>query len=112
MGKKVVGAAASNDHTAVWTEAGELFTFGSGLSGRLGHGGEENVLAPRLVDALAGLNVIGASAGVTHTVVWTEEEDVFTFGSGKHGKLGHGGEEGALVPKLVDAPDFRPNFKG
>jgi len=27
-GKKVVGAAAGGHHTAVWTEAGELFTFG------------------------------------------------------------------------------------
>jgi len=26
--KNVVGAAAGNYHTAVWTEAGELFTFG------------------------------------------------------------------------------------
>jgi hypothetical protein len=29
-GKKVVGAAAGFEHTAVWTEAGELFTFGYG----------------------------------------------------------------------------------
>ena len=26
--KKVVGAAAGKYHTVVWTEAGELFTFG------------------------------------------------------------------------------------
>jgi len=33
VGKKVVGAAASADHTAVWTDAGEVFTFGRGLYG-------------------------------------------------------------------------------
>ena len=37
-------------------------------------------LVPRLVEALAGKKVIGASAGYDHTVVWTEEKEPFTFG--------------------------------
>ena len=36
-GKKVVGAAAGGSHTAVWTDTGELFTFGEGFLERLGH---------------------------------------------------------------------------
>jgi alpha-tubulin suppressor-like RCC1 family protein len=50
--KKVIGAAAGGDHTAVWTETGELFTFGNGYSGQLGHGREEEELVPRLVATL------------------------------------------------------------
>jgi len=38
-------------HTAVWTEEGELVTLGCGLYGMLGHGGKENELVPRLVEA-------------------------------------------------------------
>jgi hypothetical protein len=34
-GKKVVGATSGHWHTSVWTEAGELFSFGGGNSGRL-----------------------------------------------------------------------------
>ena len=34
--KKVVSAAASDSHTAVWTDAGDLFTFGNGGSGNAG----------------------------------------------------------------------------
>jgi len=49
VGKKVVGAAAGEIHTAMWTEAGEIFTFGKGYSRSLGHGGEQDELAPRLV---------------------------------------------------------------
>jgi alpha-tubulin suppressor-like RCC1 family protein len=48
-GKKVVGVAAGCNLTVTWTDAGELFTFGCGGSGKLGHGEEENV--PRLVEA-------------------------------------------------------------
>jgi len=152
-GKNVIGAAASEYHTAVWTDdtagrglgaggascmygppggnvqtipfaggtLGGLFlsTFGGGgeasliplgegpacTCGKLGrrHGREENESVPRLVEALAGKNVIGASAGDDHTAVWTDERELFTFGAGYQGRLGHGEEEDASALRLVEA---------
>ena len=103
-GKKVIGAAAGGMHTVVWTEAGELFTFGHGLDGRLGHhGGTRDELAPRLVERLAGKKVVGAAAGTCHTAVWTEEGELFTFGHGRDGRLGHGGQNTEYAPRLVQA---------
>jgi len=81
-GKNVVGAAAGVKHTAVWTE-GELFTFGNGGYGRLGHGGTQIELVPRLVEALAGKMVIGAAAGDYQTAAWTDAGELFTFEEGK-----------------------------
>jgi len=60
-GKKVVGVAAGGFHTAAWTETGDLFTFGVGYTGQLGHGGGEAKLIPRLVEAVSGKKVIGAT---------------------------------------------------
>ena len=37
---------------------------------------------PRLVEALVGVNVVGAVAGDLHTVVWTDEGQAYSFGSG------------------------------
>ena len=85
----------------VWTEGGEVYTFGSGEQGRLGHGGTERELVPRVVEALAGKKVVGAAAGVRHTVVWTEGGEVSTFGHRCYGALGHEGEEIELVPRVV-----------
>jgi len=71
---KVVGAAAGAAHTAVWTDTGELFTFGAGQIGKLGHGGEEDELAPRLVEALVGKKAGERAACVKREwrdVVWT-----------------------------------------
>ena len=102
-GQKVVGAAAGYEHTVVWTEGGEVYTFGYGGWGRLGHGGEEHELVPRVVEAVAGKKVVGASAGVDHTVLWTEGGEVYTFGDGGYGELGHGGKGDELVPRVVEA---------
>jgi len=103
VGKKVIGASAGDSHTAVWTQEGELFTFGFGVQGALGHGGHhQDESVPRLVEALAGKKVIGAAAGHLYSVVWTEEGELFTFGDGDYGKLGHGGQQHELVPRLVE----------
>ena len=88
--------------TAVCTAEG-VFTFGVGVYGRLGHGGEEDEIVPRLVEALAVKKVIGTAAGERHTVVWTEEGELFTFGNGNHGPLGHGRAQHESVPRLVEA---------
>ena len=50
-GGAVLMAACGRAHTAVLTEGGGVYTFGRGESGQLGHGDEENQLAPRRVPA-------------------------------------------------------------
>jgi len=76
VGKKVISATAATRDTAVWTDKGELFTFGyDGSYAQLGHGGEETVGTggkqyqgvPRLIKALAGEHVVGAAAKVIDT---------------------------------------------
>ena len=98
----MVGASAGPGHTAVWTDVGELFTFGLGDLGQLGHGGEENERVPRLVDALTGHKVVGASAGAIYTAVWTDVGELYTFGCGYAGRLGHGGEGHAILFQDTD----------
>jgi len=68
-----------------------VFSFGGGRGEdgdelempELGHGeGVNSVLVPQMIKALAGKKVIGAAAGGHHTVVRTEEGELFTFGDG------------------------------
>jgi len=89
VGKKAIGASTGYaQHTAAWTEEGELFTFGKGEHGQLGHGGTQNELVPRLVQALLRKKVVGTAAGGRHIAVWTEDGDIFTFGAARLGQLG------------------------
>jgi len=77
-------------HIATWTANGELFTFGDWRSGKLCHGVTEEEHVPRLVAGLAEKKVVGAVAGMSHTAVWTDGGEIFTFGNGQYGRLGHG----------------------
>ena len=66
-GDAVLMVACGGSHSASVTEGGGVYTFGGGDCGQLGHGDEENQLAPRRVPA-AGFNgervVMVAAGGV------------------------------------------------
>ena len=56
-----------------YTDACDLYTWGNGSTGMLGHGenAEENV--PKVVEALQSKDVMKISCGTTHTVVLTSK---------------------------------------
>lgn len=102
-------------HTAVVTSAGQLYTFGDGTFGVLGHGNRESLSIPREVESLKGLRTVRAACGVWHTAAVVEiivgtpsssncsSGKVFTWGDGDKGRLGHGDKGPRLVPTCVAA---------
>ncbi|KAE8663214.1 Regulator of chromosome condensation (RCC1) family with FYVE zinc finger domain [Hibiscus syriacus] len=103
-------------HTALLTSGGELFTFGDGYFGALGHGDRSSTTVLRKVETLSRLRTTRVSCGSWHTaaVVVTESSDdgcpdsssstkLFTWGDGDKGELGHGNREPRLSPQSVDA---------
>ncbi|KAM0947826.1 putative chromatin regulator PHD family [Dioscorea sansibarensis] len=108
-------------HTAIVTSSGQLFTFGDGTFGVLGHGDRSSVSVPREVGSLKGLRTVRAACGVWHTAAVVEvlagnsgsshcsSGKLFTWGDGDKGRLGHGNKESKLVPTCVAAL-VEPNF--
>ncbi|XP_071733808.1 PH, RCC1 and FYVE domains-containing protein 1-like isoform X2 [Rutidosis leptorrhynchoides] len=108
-------------HTAVVTSAGQLFTFGDGTFGVLGHGDRKSISRPKEVESLKGLRTVRAACGVWHTAAVVEvmvgnssssncsSGKLFTWGDGDKGRLGHGDKETKLVPTCVAAL-VDPNF--
>ncbi|XP_022756157.1 PH, RCC1 and FYVE domains-containing protein 1-like isoform X2 [Durio zibethinus] len=100
-------------HTAVVTSAGQLFTFGDGTFGVLGHGDRNSVSIPREVESLKGFRTVRAACGVWHTAAVVEvmvgnsssnncsSGKLFTWGDGDKGRLGHGDKDTKLVPTCV-----------
>mmetsp|Transcript_15912 Transcript_15912/g.25810 ORF Transcript_15912/g.25810 Transcript_15912/m.25810 type:complete len:606 (+) Transcript_15912:105-1922(+) len=102
-GKRVVQLSACGFHTGCLTADGELYTWGEGKFGRLGHGAERNCHSPRLVETLLGKKPRQVSCGGFHTAVVTEDGRLYTFGGGEHGQLGHNDRVNKVKPTLVQA---------
>mmetsp|Transcript_12295 Transcript_12295/g.23892 ORF Transcript_12295/g.23892 Transcript_12295/m.23892 type:complete len:561 (-) Transcript_12295:219-1901(-) len=100
--RRIVQIACGGFHTAAITDKGELFTWGGGEHGQLGHGNKENYQRPTRVKALTKSNILQVTCGWSHTVVLDNEGCVWTFGNGDHGKLGHGDTEKVIVPQKVE----------
>ncbi|NWT28992.1 RPGR regulator, partial [Cardinalis cardinalis] len=71
----------------------DVYTFGLGQYGQLGHGTfvfESSV--PKPVKRLKRHKICNIACGENHTAVIAENGLLFTFGDGRHGKLGFGEE--------------------
>ena len=103
--KKVVFIATSTigEHIACIIENGDTYTWGVGQDGRLGHGDETTHTTPKLVDGLVGMKAKEVACGMAHTLVYTEDGRVYSFGCGEYGQLGHCDFEKKLTPTLVEA---------
>jgi alpha-tubulin suppressor-like RCC1 family protein len=98
---KIVRVACGAQHSLGITEGGELYTWGSGEDGRLGHGDMRDRSVPRKVMSLLRHRVVQASCGGAHTAVLTESCALFTFGRGRNGRLGLGDNKWRDTPHEV-----------
>uniref|UniRef100_A0A669PLV0 Retinitis pigmentosa GTPase regulator n=1 Tax=Phasianus colchicus TaxID=9054 RepID=A0A669PLV0_PHACC len=90
--EKVNKVACGGEHTVVLTETG-VYTFGLGQYGQLGHGTLLfKTSVPKSVKHLRKCKIHNITCGESHTAVIAENGLMFTFGDGRHGKLGLGEE--------------------
>uniref|UniRef100_A0A5B6ZSI6 FYVE-type domain-containing protein n=1 Tax=Davidia involucrata TaxID=16924 RepID=A0A5B6ZSI6_DAVIN len=95
--------ACGGRHAVLVTKQGEIFSWGEESGGRLGHGVEEDVSYPKLINTLSGMNIELVACGEYHTCALTLSGDLYTWGDGSHnsGLLGHGSEASHWIPKKV-----------
>ncbi len=101
----VVEVSAGDQYSIVVTEEGKVYTFGIngdrqlGQSNELETGGmQESDCAILKVDIE---KVERVSAGYTHTNVYTEDGDVYTWGNGENGQLGNSDNSSYWEAQLV-----------
>ncbi|XP_034538361.1 probable E3 ubiquitin-protein ligase HERC4 [Notolabrus celidotus] len=87
--QRVIFISCGEDHTAVLTKEGGVFTFGAGGYGQLGHNSTNHEINPRKVFELMGNVVTQISCGRQHTLAFTPaSEKMDSFGLGGNGQLG------------------------
>ncbi|XP_028835264.1 retinitis pigmentosa GTPase regulator b isoform X2 [Denticeps clupeoides] len=94
--------SCGDEHTALITENGKLFMFGSNNWGQLGLGTKATVNKPTCVKALKSEKVKLAACGRNHTIIYTTQGNVYAAGGNNEGQLGLGNSEERNYFELVD----------
>jgi len=56
---------------------------------------------PRVIDSLRGKEITDIAAGGAHSACITSASELYTWGKGRYGRLGHGDSDDQTRPKLV-----------
>ena len=73
-GKFVVKVACGWSHSMALTSEGRLYTWGSGVNGKLGHGSELNSGVPSVVESLLGYKVVHIASKNAHSVALVDSK--------------------------------------
>mmetsp|Transcript_16816 Transcript_16816/g.55825 ORF Transcript_16816/g.55825 Transcript_16816/m.55825 type:complete len:1970 (-) Transcript_16816:70-5979(-) len=96
----IVGIAAGYYHSLALNDTGKIFSWGSGSWGKLGIGSDANAESPRFVASLQNSKVVHIACGAHHTAAITTVGDVWTWGKGLRGQLGHKSVKEEFSPRL------------
>uniref|UniRef100_A0A1J3EEK1 Putative E3 ubiquitin-protein ligase HERC1 n=3 Tax=Noccaea caerulescens TaxID=107243 RepID=A0A1J3EEK1_NOCCA len=95
--------ACGHSLTVGLTTSGQVLTMGSTVYGQLGNLQTDGKLPCLVEDKLASEFVEEISCGAYHVAALTSRNEVYTWGKGANGRLGHGDLEDRKVPTLVEA---------
>ncbi|GAM24762.1 hypothetical protein SAMD00019534_079370 [Acytostelium subglobosum LB1] len=90
--------AAGMQHSLVLSKYGELYTFGCGTYGRLGHGNELPAFSPKPVGSLVGKHIVNMAAGLMHSAAIDNRGQLYTWGWNRYGQLGIGSVKKHTLP--------------
>ena len=102
----VAGVACGTWHTVALGANGRLYTCGREAHGLLGSGSQAKangaVMGEVTTLSSAGVVIVQVSCGDYHTAALSSKGEVYTWGLGSHGRLGHGGERSENTPRVVE----------
>ena len=83
------------------SKTGVVWTWGKGDYYRLGHGADQHVRKPTLVESLRGKKIIHVAVGALHCLAVTDTGQVFAWGDNDHGQQGNSSTTVNKKPALV-----------
>ena len=112
-GLRIIQIDCGERHCAALDQNGDLYTWGNVSAqynkGQLGHGTAKKVDQPTRVKDLESQRVVRVACGGYHTIVLTQDNKLFGFGSNQSGECGTGKPQDIFKPTLIDIPPKKKN---
>ncbi|PIA47632.1 hypothetical protein AQUCO_01400330v1 [Aquilegia coerulea] len=103
-GHQIVSLTCGADHTTAYSDSSlQVYSWGWGDFGRLGHGNSSDVFTPQPVKALQGIRIRQIACGDSHCLAVTMDGEVQSWGRNQNGQLGLGTTEDSLLPQKIQA---------
>ncbi|KAM9982065.1 hypothetical protein ACTFIY_004358 [Dictyostelium cf. discoideum] len=99
--EEVVDVGGGWAFSAAVTKSGRLYTWGFNEKGQLGLGNRWFHSTPQLVKTLIDVNIVSVVCGRQHICAITDQGEVYSWGLGVFGQLGHGNVKSYLHPKKI-----------
>ena len=87
---EITEVACGKHHTVALSANGDVYTWGHGKEGALGHGNFEQVNEPKKIETLS--NIVKIDAGGDFTIVQDKDGHLYSFGRNQYGQLGQMGD--------------------
>ncbi|OMP01203.1 Regulator of chromosome condensation, RCC1 [Corchorus olitorius] len=102
--RQVLFISAGASHSVALLSGNVVCSWGRGEDGQLGHGDAEDRLSPTQLSALDGHEIISVTCGADHTTAYSlSRAEVYSWGWGDFGRLGHGNSSDLFTPQPIKA---------
>lgn len=98
----IVEVAAGNLHSLLLGSSGSIWSVGAGWEGPLGHGDMASTAIPRPVVGLSSVRIERIAAGDVHSLALSGTGEVWSWGWGAYGQLGHGATASLTTPRRIE----------
>ena len=104
-GEEVLMAACGGAHTAALSRKGQVWTWGEGGWGQLGHSDGQDCLSPVLIppSLFAHVAIVMVACGGGHSGAICAHGHLYTWGAGLWGQLGNDSRHDRLAPGRMEA---------
>lgn len=105
----IVSVAAGHYHSLALDRNGNIWSWGSNDQGQLGLGANVGrIWEPRLVTAIRDTVISEIAAGASHSLAVSKNGELFTWGEGDSGRLGHGAPSQSLLSWITNQQEHLP----
>jgi RCC1 and BTB domain-containing protein len=102
LNENVVQIICGLRHSLVLTKSGELYGFGYNYFGQIGCGNNSNQLTPIKIIGFNSEKIVSIACGGYHSLVLTDEGQVYSWGYNSHGQLGLGNKAHQNRPQKIN----------